>query len=503
MLFEQRKSLWDAVEQNPSDVAIVGAGINGACLYHHLCQAGYRVLLIDKGDFAGGTSQASAMMIWGGLLYLRYWDWMTVGRLCGSRDRMIHEMRDWAQTRRFRYLPAQGCGRRRAFVGAALHLYWLLGRCRRARPRSESRYSEQGLLRKDGFDSSLLYEEGFVEPSDARFVCHWIFQPQNGAHVPLSYCRLEGGRYETAARQWYLELTDTLGSRQLVARARLVVNAAGVWTDAVNQRFGLESPYRHVFSKGVFIGLPRHPTHEVPLIFDNREDGDCMSLIPWGPVALWGPTEAAVPDLEEGFQASPAEVYFLLDELNRHLARPVDAANIVSIRCGVRPLVADRPYVGDGRTLHLSRRCCIYKDPKVPWISIYGGKLTGCESVAKWVTKVIGQTVPASDLPVEGGLQRAREPHWECFPGLAEKVPSAMWCAEQEMCYTLEDYLRRRTNISQWVPRRGLGRADANLSHLSTLAKVFCATSGKNEEATLAAYRDETKREFDDAVSEL
>ena len=62
-------------------------------------------LLVDARDFAGATSQASAMMIWGGLLYLRNWDLLTVWRLCAARDRMIRQIEDWVEVRPFRYLP--------------------------------------------------------------------------------------------------------------------------------------------------------------------------------------------------------------------------------------------------------------------------------------------------------------------------------------------------------------------------------------------------------------
>lgn len=64
----QRSTHWDRLKDAHFDVLIIGGGVSGACLFHHLAGEGYRVLLIDKGDFASATSQSSAMMIWGGLL---------------------------------------------------------------------------------------------------------------------------------------------------------------------------------------------------------------------------------------------------------------------------------------------------------------------------------------------------------------------------------------------------------------------------------------------------
>src|SRR5207244_2327380 len=102
--------------------------------------------------------------------------------------------------------------------------------------------------------------------------------------------RLHGGGFDARQRCWHLELEDRLGGRTYAARARWVVNAAGVGTDRLNDSFGVVAPYRHLFSKGVFLGLPRHPAHDSVLAFD----GDFLSWFPWGPCALWGPTETVL-----------------------------------------------------------------------------------------------------------------------------------------------------------------------------------------------------------------
>ena len=145
MTIEHRRVQWNALENNVFEVAVIGGGINGVCLYHDLCRRGFSVLLVDKGDFACGTSQASAMMIWGGVLYLRNWDLLTVRRLCRSRDRMLREMSEWIKPRRFRYIPVHG-RRHAGLARAALDFYWLLGGCRRLRPRHESDFPERAFL---------------------------------------------------------------------------------------------------------------------------------------------------------------------------------------------------------------------------------------------------------------------------------------------------------------------------------------------------------------------
>ena len=90
----------------------------------------------------------------------------------------------------------------------------------------------------------------------------------------------------------------------------------------------------------------------------------------------------------------------------------------------------------------------------------------------------------------------------EVFPGLPDRVPSARMAAEHEACWTLEDYLRRRTNIAQWVPREGLGRCGEHEGHLAELASIFPGVEGISGDAALAAYKRRVEREFDNVLAE-
>src|SRR6185436_952376 len=142
-----RRSESSAAESEIFDVAVIGGGVTGACLFHQLRKNGYKVLLADKSDFAGGTSQASAMMLWGGLAYLRNLDLATVFRLCSSREAMVAGMQECVQPRLFRYIVPSPKRGNRAAVQSALYLYWLLGRRRRTRPRYVRNFNHSPLLK--------------------------------------------------------------------------------------------------------------------------------------------------------------------------------------------------------------------------------------------------------------------------------------------------------------------------------------------------------------------
>ena len=163
------------------DVVVLGGGINGACLYDTLCRLGYRVLLVDKGDFASGTSQSSGMMIWGGLLYLRNFDIPSVLQLSHDRDRMILERAKEVAPRMMRYLPSSDFGRAKRWVQLGLWFYWLMGMGRRRIPRSADFFSELELIKPGLATGSLTYEEAFLDHSDARFVYSWIAPHQHQA----------------------------------------------------------------------------------------------------------------------------------------------------------------------------------------------------------------------------------------------------------------------------------------------------------------------------------
>jgi glycerol-3-phosphate dehydrogenase len=132
----------------------------------------------------------------------------------------------------------------------------------------------------------------------------------------------------------------------------------------------------------------------------------------------------------------------LLDLLNGHLAQPVSVDQIVSLRCGVRPLAADHSYTG-GNTLQISRRHRIHCDSDRPWISVYGGKISNCVPLAEKLASQLCEQQDKAPPPIA----TASEIETANFPGLDEPAPSPEWCARNEMACTLEDYLRRRTNI--------------------------------------------------------
>ncbi|MDO5652532.1 MAG: FAD-dependent oxidoreductase, partial [Brachymonas sp.] len=470
------------------DVVVLGGGINGACLYDRLCRQGYRVVLLDRSDFAAGTSQASGMMVWGGLLYLKNLHLASVWSLSRERDRLLAQQAQWVKPASMRYVCSPG-GRAQAFMHCGLWLYWLMGGGRRHTPRAESRFKEQALLQPGLATGSLLYEEAFLEQSDAGFVMRWLAPHQSPSHMALNYCEAQSAVYCAADKRWHMDLHDRLSGRSYQLRAAMVVNCTGIWSDRVNATFGIESPFRHVLSKGVYLGLPRHAEHQNSLFFDMGEHDDVITHVPWGPVALWGPTETAVASVEEGHTVTDDDVDFLLEHYARRYRQPLSRQDIVSVRCGIRPLVVHKDEKTDGvYPLDLSRRQEMVRDPHRPWISCYGGKMTDCMAMAHKVEKMLARSVQATGQKSAPAQVHTKPAELVDFPGLAQPVASATWCVENTMCCTLEDYLRRRTNISQWVHRAGLGKADVHAAAIKKAAFELAQGEQTRADAWFSAY---------------
>lgn len=498
-----RHKNWQLLENREFDVLIIGAGINGASIYNRLCASGYKVLLIDKGDFSCGTSQASAMMIWGGLLYLKNLDFLSVFNFSKDRENLIKTHSQEIAPRTFRYISNSVWGRNRYLVYLALNLYWALGIFRRRKPAYQKTYQERKIICQERSKGSYVYQEGFLKDSDSRFVLQWILSHQTYDSFALNYCLLNEAVYSKKDKNWTVSLSDTVHLKDYSVKASVILNCTGVWADSLNEKFSIKTPYRHVFSKGVFIGLKRPESHHSPLIFEMGEHGDTLTFIPWGPISLWGPTETLVDSLAEGLSITPQDIHFLQEHALRNLEPSLAASRIISLRHGIRPLAVAKSFKADCYPLDISRYHKIASDCQRPWITIYGGKISGCITLADKVAQKVAKQIKPSLRYTPGIALPDKNSKRVSFPGLSETFPSITWCIQNEFCCTLEDYLRRRTNISQWVAREGLGYQDENLEHLKTLAEKLPKAKGSTPESHIKEYVAGVTRRFDKLMTEI
>ena len=379
------------------DALIIGGGINGAVSAAALASKGARVALIDRGDFAGFTSQESSNLAWGGIKYLEGYELPLVRDLCRARNQLIGSYPSTVQEIRFLTTVPKGFRHHPLALWMGSWFYWLMGNCFTRRPRWLSRHDmkrEEGLVDTAVASGFIEYSDAYLYDNDARFVFNFVRTAMNRGCIAANYVESLGARRETG--KWRARVRDVLTGAQYEIEANVIVNAAGAFVDQLNEMNGVTTRHRHVYSKGVHLIVDRlTPNRRVLAFF--ADDGRLFFVIPMGSKTCLGTTDTRVDSPYA--EVTDADREFVLSNINRRLRleRPLTRADVVAERCGVRPLVTsgDADEVAD--FLQLSRRHAIDVDEPRGQMSIFGGKLTDCVNVGEEVcaiTRDLGVALP-------------------------------------------------------------------------------------------------------------
>ncbi|MFT4822234.1 MAG: glycerol-3-phosphate dehydrogenase [Halioglobus sp.] len=388
MAIKLRQSNLDKLQEQTFDVLILGGGINGAVAAASLAGRGVRVALIDKGDFASGVSSNSSNLAWGGIKYLESHEYLLVNKLCKSRN---HLMRSYPSTvkevrffttiqRGFRYWPS--------FVFLGTIVYWIMGRFMTKAPRYVSARGlekAEPIVNTSDAAGGFEYSDCYLYDNDARFVFNFIRKSLNYGCIAVNY--VESTDAVRDGSTWITSARDNISGDNLSIRSTAVINACGPYVDIQNEIRGEETQYRHLFSKGVHLIVDQITDNKRVLTF-FASDGRLFFLIPMGPKTCIGTTdtqvdspEVAVTDEDRDFILANANA--LLD-----LKRPLERADIIAERIGVRPL-AIKGEGGKADWVQLSRKHVIEVDEANFHMSIFGGKLTDCLNVGDEVAELI------------------------------------------------------------------------------------------------------------------
>ncbi|WP_242515926.1 glycerol-3-phosphate dehydrogenase/oxidase [Sorangium cellulosum] len=500
----------DSLSRETFDVLVLGAGINGAVSAAALAAKGAKVALIDRGDFAGFTSQESSNLAWGGIKYMESFELWLVRKLCKSRNLLLRSYP--SSVREIRFYTAHERGFRhglfKLFLGT--WLYWIIGSFFTRIPRLLSRRvmaREEPLINLDGCDGGIEYSDAYLVDNDARFVWGFVRAALDRGARAANYVESLGARREGDA--WVTRARDVLSGRELAIRSRVLVNACGPFVDAHNALTGQRTGHRHIFSKGIHLIVDRlTPSRRVLTFF--ADDGRLFFVIPMGPRTCIGTTDTRVESPRA--EVTPEDRRFVLSNINKRLAlpRPLTEADIIAERCGVRPLAVRDGGGGGEDWLQLSRKHAIEIDRAGRHVSIFGGKLTDCINVGEEICAAAEELGVALPRPGErwygepgeevrrAFLERARALDLDALapPRATEKLSERLWrrygaqalgmleeirrdrrmadaliegvddlrcevahAARAEMVAKLEDFLRRRTRIALLLRREELARS--------------------------------------------
>jgi glycerol-3-phosphate dehydrogenase len=379
-----RQSNLKKLEASAFDVLIVGGGVNGAVSAAALAAQGARVALIDRGDFAGFTSQQSSNLAWGGIKYLESGELGLVTKLCGSRNRLLRAYPSSVREVRFFVSIEKGFRRSRLTLFLGALLYWAIGRFFTRGPRLLSRddiHREEprvALLGPGGFE----YSDAYLVDNDARFVFNFVRAALDHGAIAANYVNALSSTRD-AAGTWETRVRDEESGHEWTVRSKVLINAAGPYVDELNALNSEDTRHKHVFSKGVHLIVKRITPHNRVLTF-FADDGRLFFVIPLGPVSCLGTTDTRVDSLPP--RVDPADRAFILENVNKRLVleTPLTEADIIAERCGVRPLVVPKSS-GGGKVdwVALSRKHAVETNTASKHISIFGGKLTDCLNVGE------------------------------------------------------------------------------------------------------------------------
>jgi glycerol-3-phosphate dehydrogenase len=386
---ERRRADRDALADGVVDVLVIGGGVTGAGAALDAASRGLSVGLLEARDFAAGTSSRSSKLIHGGLRYLEQFAFPLVHEALSERSRLVRTIAPHLVTPLPFLLPLTAPVWQRAYFGAGVALYDVLGAAftsGREIPRHRHLSRKKALaafpgLRGDVIRGAIRYWDAQVD--DARHTLAVVRTAAGyGAHV-LSSARVTGLLREgdgPDAPVVGVRVSDLTDGSSFTVRARSVIAATGVWSDDIGSMLGDAAPSLKVrASKGVHLVLPRSAIDgahleeaggtQAGLIL--RTPTSVLFVIPWGDRWIVGTTDTPWRLDRDHPAASSADIDYILDQVNRVLVRPVTPDDILGVYAGLRPLLAGE----SDETSRLSREHAVVT-PVPGLVLVAGGKYT-------------------------------------------------------------------------------------------------------------------------------
>lgn len=400
----------ELMADGPLDVLVVGGGIVGAGVALDAASRGLTVALVEKDDFASGTSGRSSRMIHGGARYLRRGEFKLVYESLRERGVLLRIAPHLVRPIPF-VTPLRRV-RDRLPIGVGLTLYDALAMGRNIA--SHRRVGEEEVVRlAPGLRPSPGYVYWDCRTDDARLVIEIIRRAARQGALVTNHAEVVGLLGDGSVRGARVAASD----RSLEIQARVTVNATGVWADRVHALADPNTP-RLRPSKGVHLVFDRArlPIRSAVAVPSLVAYGSFFVLIPWGPRVYVGPTDTPYEGSIEDPTVEPDDVSVILASLERAFQGAVTEADVLATWSGVRPLLDSGP----GETRDLSRRHVVLDGPP-GLITVTGGKLTTYRSIAEQVVD------RACRLLRRGG--RARTAHLPL--GLTQPFGVAVGLAEE------------------------------------------------------------------------
>ena len=498
-----RRDALERLQSEAFDLLVVGGGITGAGVALDAAARGLRVAIVDQNDFASGTSSKSSKLIHGGLRYLQQGDVALVYEALHERQRLLRNAPHLVRTLPFMIpvMTRDGVVSRKIAraLGSALWMYdltggWRVGRLHR-RLRAKKALAHMPTMRADRLSSAYLYFD--AEADDARLTLALVQSAIERGAVAVNYCTVtrllkkspEGSSH--GKEQITGATVRTYEGRTVDIRARVVVNATGVWGDSM-RRMDIGGDATTIRpAKGIHITVPWELVqNDIAVVIPVPGDKRSLFVVPHMPngdgtyrFTYVGTTDTDYQGSIDDPQCTEGDIDYCLRALNKAVAgsRAITRDDVVGTWAGLRPLVVSSDgEAATGRTADLSRRHKVMVSDS-GMITITGGKLTTYRKMAEHTVDaaldVMRDDSAASGIRVKrcatkrlalhGATSHDRDDHLVSrFGSLASSIremitldpalgaplieglpylrAEAVYCARHELVVTLEDVLSRR-----------------------------------------------------------
>lgn len=366
------------------DIAVIGGGIHGAGVAQAAQAAGYSCALIEKKNWAAGTSSKSSKLIHGGLRYLETAQIPLVWHSLSERRTLLKIAPQLVKPLRFN-IPVYPRTRRRPwqlFIGLCLYAL-LAGLTPLARFNALSGAQRKALsaLCQDKLQAVFSYWD--AQTDDAKLTAAVVKSAQQlGAQLFCPAAVTEVTATTTTNEQYLLQIEG----RDTVLRCRAIVNAAGPWANELLASFKPAiAPISIDWVKGSHLVIAEKVSAEAYYL--EAVDGRAVFLLPWGEHSLLGTTEEVFRGNPDDVRVSAAEVDYLLATFKAYF--PAIEPTVVDQFAGLRvlPISSDKPFTRP-------RECVLHIDPSAPAVvTLYGGKLTSYRHTSAQVIELLQSTL--------------------------------------------------------------------------------------------------------------
>jgi glycerol-3-phosphate dehydrogenase len=499
----------EALAGETFDVVVIGGGITGAGVALDAASRGYSVALLERADWAIGTSSRSSKMVHGGLRYLQSFDLGLVREALLERQLLVQLAPHLVYPTPF-LVPALGDERRSRRIGVGLNLYDVMATTRLGQARRERAAREAAgdywapdrhrtidgaeaaelmpaLASRDPKEAYLFYD---CQTDDARLVLTVIGEAERFGAVPLNRCEVSGLLTENGIARG-VRCTERESGAELEVRGENVVNATGVWADRIRpEEIHDEAEVPRIApSRGTHVtfDLAKLPLGEAACIVPASEDRTIFAL-PWYGRVLVGTTDRDYDGDLVHVEPAVEDIDYLLGAINSFFDLELDRSDLTGAYAGIRPLIST---ADERKSVDISRRAELYETSS-GLLTITGGKLTTWRRMAKQtVDRIVERAgraapcrtdqlqlgMPASDEDLEppAGVDEAELPAgWrELFafryghaartvlalaasqpdlarpiaPGRPDLLAEAVLAARHEQARSVADVLLRRTRL--------------------------------------------------------